>query len=161
WRQIVKRLVQWWKALLRRSAISWTLLSFVVVYAAFLLLGGDIWLRMWLKGSSYVTYQATFAVSFVIIYSFVAARQRHRTLGPVTWAAIGSVVGFACGVLGHVAIAMSMTDGADRILRTVERSGAAEILFVLVVPAILLNWLVGLIVGATTFLALREAAAEM
>jgi hypothetical protein len=151
----MKRLISWWSALFARNSFLWTVTTFAVVYLVFTMAQGDIWLRMWLKGDAYRIYQTTFILSFVALYSLILTKQRNGGQGFLACALIGVFVGYLCGLLGYFAITILMPEGADRIFRTLERSTGTDLLLILVVPAILLNWAIGLVVGALTAIARR------
>ena len=156
----MKRLLIWWSQLFRRNALGWTIVSFVAVYAAFALLGGAVWLHVWLKGQAYWVYQAAFAIAFVAIQSIVIARQRQRPLSPVAFAMSGAVIGYVAGLLAYLAITLVMPYGADRLFRTMERS-VSETLMIFVLPTILLNWLIGLVVGFLAGVASKSPASNI
>jgi len=151
----MSQLLVWWRHLYHRSPFAWALVSYVAVYLVFSALMGDVWLRMWLKGNAYMVYQLTFLVSFVLVYGLVLRKLHTRTLGVPTWAAIGTVIGYLCRLIGYFAITLAMPGGEDRLFRHFERSAGIESLMILVVPAILLNWLLGLVMGLLTRVAAR------
>jgi hypothetical protein len=151
----MRQLVSWWSELLGRNSLLWTAVTFSAVYLVFSVGLGDVWLRMWLKGSAYEIYQVTFVLAFVVLYALIIARRRDNS-GLLRWALTGLLVGYSCGLLAYLVITLFMPDGADRIFRTWERSTGVGLLMVFVMPGILLNWAIGLAVGVLTTMAFRH-----
>lgn len=153
----MQSIVSWWRRLLSRSALAWTTLSFIVMYVAFVVLQGDAWIRIWLKGDSYFTYQLVFVPAMLIGCSVLLSKSQWGRKGLVASAASGGALGYLCGLFAYIAVALVMPDGADRLVRNFSRFSSLDFAMLLVLPLILLNWLLGMVLGVMAAIAQRNA----
>ena len=151
----MKRFFLWWRGLLTKNAFAWTALSFLLIYVAFVVLQGDTWIRIWLKGDSYLTYQLVFVPAILVGYGTFLARSKTPR-GVLASAAIGCAWGYLSGLVAYFAVALAMPEGADRIVRNLSRFSLLDFTMLLILPTILLNWLLGMLLGVMTAFARRS-----
>lgn len=105
------------------------------------------WINFWLRGSYYISYQATLLT--VLLIFFLGRLIRHHTGQPpgISMIIYGGVAGYVAGLIAFLLHPIFQDNGIHQVLATLQFTAPEAVVAFVWFPVRLLSWLFGAITG--------------